>query len=254
MVEANCSRGGYTLYTCKLCGNIKRENYVPATAHDYEDTVVKPTCQTMGYTRHQCKNCDYFYDDTWTEALEHEYEETVTAPTCTERGYTYYSCNKRNSYTDHYVGATGHQYEKEVIQPTCTEKGYTKNTCSTVCGLSYISNYKEAAGHDCDVAVKAPTCTEKGYTTYSCKNCDYVFVHRLPKRIGPQLSGRNYRVHLYQGRIYHLHLRDLRKQLCRRKDKYSTTSVGRGHRYQRAYLSGKGNQNLPMCKLRCLLY
>ena len=67
VVEANCSRGGYTLYTCKLCGNVKRENYVPATAHDYEDTVVKPTCQTMGYTRHQCKNCDYFYDDTWTE-------------------------------------------------------------------------------------------------------------------------------------------------------------------------------------------
>ncbi len=184
VVEANCSRGGYTLYTCKLCGNVKRENYVPATAHDYEDTVVKPTCQTMGYTRHQCKNCDYFYDDTWTEALEHEYEETVTAPTCTERGYTYYSCkNCGYSYTDHYVGATGHQYEKEVIQPTCTEKGYTKNTCS-VCGLSYISNYKEATGHDCDVAVKAPTCTEKGYTTYSCKNCDYVFVTDYRSALG----------------------------------------------------------------------
>ena len=176
VIEPNCSRDGYTLYTCKLCGSTKREDYKPSTPHDYEDTVVKATCQMQGYTLHQCKNCDYSYTDSWTEPLEHDYEKTVTAPTCTERGYTYYSCkNCGYSYRDNYVGATGHKYEKKVIPPTCIEEGYTENTCS-VCGTSYRSSYREAAGHDYKKVVTAPTCTERGYTTYTCQNCDNVVV------------------------------------------------------------------------------
>lgn len=176
VIEPNCSRDGYTLYTCKLCGSTKREDYKPSTPHDYEDTVVKATCQMQGYTLHQCKNCDYSYTDSWTEPLEHDYEKTVTAPTCTERGYTYYSCkNCGYSYRDNYVGATGHKYEKKVVPPTCIEEGYTENTCS-VCGTSYRSSYREAAGHDYKKVVTAPTCTERGYTTYTCQNCDNVVV------------------------------------------------------------------------------
>ena len=176
VIEPNCSRDGYTLYTCKLCGSTKREDYKPSTPHDYEDTVVKATCQMQGYTLHQCKNCDYSYTDSWTEPLEHDYETTVTAPTCTERGYTYYSCkNCGYSYRDNYVGATGHKYEKKVVPPTCIEEGYIENTCS-VCGTSYRSSYREAAGHDYKKVVTAPTCTERGYTTYTCQNCDNVVV------------------------------------------------------------------------------
>ena len=176
VVEPNCSREGYTVYTCKICGSTKHEDYKPSTDHDYEITVVPATCQMQGYTEHQCKNCGYTYTDAWTEPLEHDYEETVTAPTCTERGYTYYSCkNCGYSYRDKYVGAPGHKYKKEVIAPTCVDEGYTRNTCS-VCGLSYISNYREATGHDYKVVVTKPTCTERGYTTYSCKNCDHVAV------------------------------------------------------------------------------
>ena len=176
VIEPNCSRDGYTLYTCKLCGSTKRENYQPSTPHDYEDTVVKATCQMQGYTLHQCKNCDYSYTDSWTEPLEHDYETTVTAPTCTERGYTYYSCkNCGYSYRDNYVGAAGHKYEKKVVPPTCIEEGYTEHTCS-VCGTSYRSSYREATGHDYKKVVTAPTCTERGYTTYTCKNCDNVVV------------------------------------------------------------------------------
>ena len=184
VIEPTCFRDGYTVYTCKLCGNTKHENYIPSTPHDYEETVVKATCQTQGYTIHQCKNCSYSYTDNWTEALEHDYEKTVTAPTCTERGYTYYSCkNCGYSYRDNYVGAAGHQYKKTVIKPTCTEEGYTENTCS-VCGISYRSSYKEATGHDYKSVVTAPTCTERGYTTYTCKNCDNVVVSDYRSALG----------------------------------------------------------------------
>ena len=186
VIEPNCSREGYTLYTCALCGNTKREDYKPSTDHAYEDIVVPATCQMQGYTRHQCKNCGYSYDDTWTEPLEHDYEATVTKPTCTERGYTYYSCkNCGYSYRDNFVGALGHKYTKEVIKPTCIDEGYTRNTCST-CGLTYNSNYREATGHDYESVVTPPTCTERGYTTYTCKNenCDNVIVSDYRSALG----------------------------------------------------------------------
>ena len=186
VIEPNCSREGYTLYTCALCGNTKREGYKPSTDHAYEDIVVPATCQMQGYTRHQCKNCGYSYDDTWTEPLEHDYEATVTKPTCTERGYTYYSCkNCGYSYRDNFVGALGHKYTKEVIKPTCIDEGYTRNTCS-ICGLTYNSNYREATGHDYESVVTPPTCTERGYTTYTCKNenCDNVIVSDYRSALG----------------------------------------------------------------------
>ncbi len=186
VIEPNCSREGYTLYTCALCGNTKREGYKPSTDHAYEDIVVPATCQMQGYTRHQCKNCGYSYDDTWTEPLEHDYEAIVTKPTCTERGYTYYSCkNCGYSYRDNFVGALGHKYTKEVIKPTCIDEGYTRNTCS-ICGLTYNSNYREATGHDYESVVTSPTCTERGYTTYTCKNenCDNVIVSDYRSALG----------------------------------------------------------------------
>ena len=203
-VAPNCTEQGYTNYSC-FCGAEKKDDYVSATGHTYEDVVTAPTCTEMGYTTHTC-DCGDVVVDTYTsakghswgtgsvttesecgvegertytcscgetrteavEALEHIYDAVVTAPTCTEDGYTTHTCRLCGyGYEDSKTAATGHDYDAEVTAPTCEAGGYTTHTCR-LCGDDYVDSETAATGHDYDAAVTAPTCTEEGYTTYTC--------------------------------------------------------------------------------------
>ena len=57
------------------------------TGHRYEAVVTEPTCDTMGYTTHTCSGCGDSYIDTFVPATDHDYEQTVTKEaTCTQEG------------------------------------------------------------------------------------------------------------------------------------------------------------------------
>ena len=213
----DCVNGGYTTYTCSVCGDSYVADEVAALGHTWnaaDCTTAPKTCSVCGATE--------------GAAAGHSYEAVVTAPTCTAGGYTTYTCSVCG---DSYVGdetaalghtwtdatctepktcsvcgategaAAGHNYEAVVTAPTCTAGGYTTYICS-VCGDSYVGDETAAlghtwtdatctapktcsvcgategaaAGHSYEAVVTAPTCTAGGYTTYTCSVCGDSYV------------------------------------------------------------------------------
>ena len=93
-VEPSCTvPGSYDVVTrCTICHvELDRVNTVlPASGHNYEDTVTAPTCTEQGYTTHTCTVCGDSYRDALVEELGHDWiDATCTAPkTCRACGVT----------------------------------------------------------------------------------------------------------------------------------------------------------------------
>ena len=97
---------------------------------------VNPTCTKAGYVLNQCTVCGDNHIVEILEANGHSYEAVVTAPTCTEQGYTTYTCPAcGDSYVDDYTDALGHTFGDWTVtrKETCTEAGEETRTCET-CG------------------------------------------------------------------------------------------------------------------------
>ena len=71
-VPASCTQTGLTEGKhCSDCGMILvKQQVVPMTEHDYEDTVVQPTTRADGYTLHKCKVCGDEYKDNFVPAID----------------------------------------------------------------------------------------------------------------------------------------------------------------------------------------
>ena len=209
---------------CNVCKE-KRE-----IEHKYDKAVTDPTCTAGGYTTYTCSVCGDSYVSDKTAASGHKYDKAVTAPTCTENGYTTYTCSVcGGSFTDDVIPANGHKANaatctdasicevcKVELAPalghkatdaTCTDasicevckvelapaNGHKANdaTCTeaSVCSVCQVElapanghaydndcdatcnaceATREVAGHNYEAVVTNPTCTAKGYTTYTC--------------------------------------------------------------------------------------
>lgn len=68
--------------------------YLQTYVHHYEDTVVPPTCQAGGYTVHTCRDCGDSYTDTPTEPLAHQFgpARVIRAATVTTTGMKQSTC------------------------------------------------------------------------------------------------------------------------------------------------------------------
>ena len=77
VVPPTCTADGYTLHTCKLCGESYTSDTVPATGHSLASTAFAPTCTTEGYISYICQFCDYSYEEIVAPASGHAYEEGV---------------------------------------------------------------------------------------------------------------------------------------------------------------------------------
>ncbi len=176
VTNPDCVNGGYTTYTCSVCGDSYVDNHVDALGHTY-DNACDIDCNTCGEIRE----------------ITHAYEAVITAPDCMNGGYTTYTCSVcGDSYVDTYVDALGHTYDNAcdvdcnvcgemreithaydavVTDPDCVNDGYTTYTC-TVCGDSYVDNHVDALGHNyIGVETSAPTCGADGEMTYTCDVC-----------------------------------------------------------------------------------
>ncbi|MBQ9762506.1 MAG: hypothetical protein IJV82_05450, partial [Oscillospiraceae bacterium] len=189
VTKPTCDSSGYTTYTCSVCGDSYKDNYVSAAGHTYTAKVTAPGCTTDGYTTYTCTTCGDSYKDSyvsasghsWTEAtcntamtcatcgavsgnsLGHSYKSLVTAPGCTTDGYTTYTCTIcGDSYKDSYVSASGHSWS----EATCT----APMTC-TACGKTNGN----ALGHSYKSVVTTGTCLTDGYTTYTCLVCGHSY-------------------------------------------------------------------------------
>lgn len=189
-VLPTCTKKGYTLSTCEVCGYKQQSNITPALGHSWKDaTCTKPkTCNVCGETEGEAlghtwedatcttpKTCSVC-GATEGEALGHtEVSIPPVPPTCTEAGLTE---GKKCSVCGEITFApipfptTGHTWSawEETIAPSCITEGEEKRTCS-VCGATETRTV-EATGHDYyELEVKEPTCTQSGYTVYMCSRC-----------------------------------------------------------------------------------
>ena len=172
VIAPTCTSIGYTVYTCRGCGDTYTGDYTDKAEHNYKKTVTAPTCTSHGYSTYSCKNCDDEYVSNYTEKLAHHYKEDITKPTCTSMGFSTFTCaDCGDSYVGNYTDMLEHNYNKETIEPTCTEHGYAVYTCPD-CGKSYIGDYTDSKEHHYTETVIAPTCTSMGYTIFKCEDCD----------------------------------------------------------------------------------
>lgn len=126
--EATCIAEGVRTFICS-CGDVYTET-IPKKPHSYTMTVVSPTCTGDGYTLYTCRVCGNSYTGNLAPALGHSFTDTVVEPTCTEDGYTIHTCDRcGETRTDATVPALGHTWgewvpsEDGTQSRTCTVCG-----------------------------------------------------------------------------------------------------------------------------------
>ena len=183
VVSPTCTAEGYTLHTCKKCGENYTDSEVEKIAHSYTETsIVAPTCQSDGEATFECTACGDIKNETLAkDPNAHVYQDTVKNPTCTENGYTTHTCACGASYNDTETLALNHSFTDTVVPPTCTAQGYTTHTCSN-CTYSYKDTYVATIAHSYSEVVTPSTCKSQGYTTYTC-SCTHTYIDNYtPKR------------------------------------------------------------------------
>ena len=117
------------------------------TVHTYEAVVTEPTCTDGGYTTYTCSVCGDSYIADETEALGHSYETVTVEPSCTAAGHTTYTCHCGDTYTEE-IPALGHNVVLVESEPaTCELNGYEYYACDR-CGGEEYQIILEATGHD----------------------------------------------------------------------------------------------------------
>ena len=123
VVEAGCTAGGYTEYTC-ACGDQYRAEETAALTHRWSPwSVEKPaTAQAEGLLKRTCSNCQETEEkkiDRIDETHVHRYTTQVVEPTCAAEGYTVHTCACSHTTTSDAVPKKGHSYTAQVVNPTC---------------------------------------------------------------------------------------------------------------------------------------
>ena len=143
--DATCKETGYTGDTiCKDCGAvITAGSNIPVKAHEYNSVVTEATCKDGGYTTYTCKVCGDSYVADKTPAADHKYDEVVTAATCTEAGYTTYTCSVcEHSYKGAFTQALGHDFDANGECTRCDEVTTVSVTFTDDTGISVDNETK----------------------------------------------------------------------------------------------------------------
>ena len=182
-VEATCTTGGSTTYTCSKCGRSYSEA-IPATGHTpgaaVTENSVAATCTTDGSydTVVYCSVCraEISRVTTTVEATGHSWDngEITIDPTCESEGVKTYTCSRCGETRTEAVAALGHDMVyTSTKEPTCTEEGAAASAyCSRCDYVETDGGVIPALGHDWTEASRTePTCTESGSISYACTRC-----------------------------------------------------------------------------------
>ena len=160
---------------------------VTVPEHDYIVSVVPATCEAGGYTLYTCRNCGESYKDHLTDALGHDWSAWTETrePTCTEAGEETRTCANCNETETRSVAAKGHTLKDTVVAATCTTEGYTLHEC-TVCGYSYRDTVTPALGHQWGqwTVEQEADCFHDGKETRTCATCSETESRIVPANDG----------------------------------------------------------------------
>ena len=99
---------------------------VISCAHSYSAVVTKPTCTEGGYTTYTCSLCGHSYVADQTAALGHGWSgwQTLQAVTCTENGLEQRACTRCGLTETRTLTAPGHNWQGT----ECTRCGLSRKT------------------------------------------------------------------------------------------------------------------------------
>ena len=184
VTPATCKEGGYTTYTCSVCGDSYKDDETPVDENAHEAKIAKvlkdATCTTKGIAKYTCAICgkDLGYKTTETS---HDWKEVErTDATCGKDGKVSYVCTKCEDTKEETISATGeHDLEEVFRDATCTEPAMVGKACKNCDYTEEMEPVEgsEALGHDFVLDTEnekyvAATCEEGGLDTFKCSRCD----------------------------------------------------------------------------------
>lgn len=91
-VSPDCENAGYSVYACE-CGHSYEADYVAPLGHSFDKTVNMPDCTKQGYTHYSCSVCNYEFDSDYVKPLAHVNSNPEKHyATVNGSGYTLYTC------------------------------------------------------------------------------------------------------------------------------------------------------------------
>lgn len=182
-VQPTCTKTGTKVYTCKECGETKKET-VKAAGHKWNSKYTvdqKATCTSKGSQSIHCGVCDAKKEGSVQEisAVGHTWDKgkVTVQPTCTKAGTKVYTCTACKETRKETVKAVGHKWNSKYTvdkEATCTTKGSKSIHCS-VCKQKKAGSTKTIAakGHKWSSwkTTKAATYTQSGKKQRTCSTC-----------------------------------------------------------------------------------
>ncbi len=185
--QATCDQSGEVKVICNDCGKVISTTTVPGANHAQTTTMrIEPTCTTDGEIKEVCELCGQVISSEPIPATGHNYVSTITPPTCTEGGYTTKVCACGDTVVTDQTPATNHSYTSKVTTAPTCENKGIR-TYTCTCGDSYTEDIP-AIGHDYASALTQATCTTDGYTSYTCNHCGHTYKDHIVPAFGHAYS------------------------------------------------------------------
>ncbi len=157
--------------------------------HDFTEVVTEPTCTAGGYTTFTCEICGYSYVGSETNPLGHLWDGGVVTlePTATDAGLMTYTCRRCGETKTEPIPpieippCTHEDTYPEHKDPTCIAAGYDRVICD-LCGELLSETILPALGHawNAGVVTVEPTVTEPGVKTFTCTRCGATKTEQIP--------------------------------------------------------------------------
>lgn len=186
VVPSTCTKKGYSVFTCSVCGDSYRDKETDLAPHTYLIKTVSATCTAKGYTEYTCAVCGYTYKDNYVDEKPHDTVHHNGKPaTCTEKGYAEYDTCKNCNYTTYKeINALGHEEQKiNAVAPSCTKSGLTEGKRCSRCGVILVAQTEIGmVAHQWDngTVTKAAAPGVKGEKVFTCTVCKTTVTEEIP--------------------------------------------------------------------------
>ncbi len=190
-VNASCTKGGYTVYSCKDCSYTYEEVTGEALGHDLTVDSFEATCEKAGGTSSSCSRCDYVKEELVGNPLGHDLTTVTTEPSCESAGGMVITCSRCDYVKENLVGsALGHDYVETTVEATCGKAGAVVSTCSR-CGSTNSVEIPATGNHNYvkdDAQSLAPTFANDGYNMFVCTGCGDSYKETVPATGGDDFN------------------------------------------------------------------